>query len=230
MPTLTGVSIYRCNGSGAADEEGTFICFAATAAYADCGGENSVTLTAAYKPVTQSLWTNDSAIVSGEASVLGSGAVSTSMSYNARIIAADKLGNKAIYNVTISTAEAAFNIRDGGQGAAFGKYSEENDLLDCDWRFRARGGIYGMSIYDGEETEHGMMGSNRVYQRTLVGSVTANTPTVVGTVADFGILLYANGAAGNATPQNISVDSQGNVSVTAPASGTAYVTIVYTKE
>ena len=35
----------------------------------------------------------------------------------------------------------AFHIRDGGQGAGFGKYAEEDNLLDVAWNVRSRGCI-----------------------------------------------------------------------------------------
>lgn len=230
LPTLSDISIYRCNGDGVAEDEGTNIYFKATCNFAPCGGSNEVHMTAAYKLVRDPNYANETDINSGEGYVKGDGAVANTKTYNARIRAVDTIGNEAVYSVVISTANVAFHLRERGKGAAFGKYAEEDDLLDCAWRFRARGGIYGISIYNNSEAERGMMGSTRVYQRTLMGSVTANVPTVIGTVADFGSLLYASGAAGNVSLQKVSVDSQGNISVTAAASGTAYVTIVYTKE
>ena len=229
-PNMSGISIYRCNAAGTADEEGTFLYFKADCSYADCGGANVLTIKAGYKPVGQSLWTNDTDIVSGEASILGAGALSTTTSYNARIIARDSLGNQASYMVVISTAEAALNLRNGGKGAAFGKYAEEDDLLDCDWRFRARGGIYGVSIYTGPETEHGAWNGSKVYQRVLTGDVVASTATSLGTIEGFTALVFAHGAAGNTALQSISVNESGEVFVTSLVSGAAHVIIAYTKE
>lgn len=230
IPTLTDISIYRCDSNGNADDAGTNLYFKAACNYADCGGENNVSIKVAYKLVMQGVWTNDTDIISGVASILGSGALSPTASYNARIVATDRLGGKVLYSTTVSTADAAFNLKDGGKGGAFGKYAEEDDLLDCNWRFRARGGICGSSIYTDAEDEHGVMGSTKVYQRMFSKAVEGGTATLVGTIAGFKALIFAHGAAGNSALQSVSVDDSGNVYATSLISGEAYVIIGYTKE
>lgn len=230
-PTLSGVQIYRCNSAGAADEAGTFLYFKATANISSLAGQNTSTINASYKPVSNSLWTNSTTITSGVGSILGAGAISTTTTYNARIVLTDRLGKTASIEVVISTADAAFNIKRGGKGASFGKYAEEDDLLDCDWRFRARGGVYGISLYSTSEVEHGVWtDGKKVYMRVLTGNVSANTAASIGTISGFKKLIAAHGAAGNAAITTISVNSSGVVTVTAPASGAAHVIIMYTKE
>ena len=229
--TLTDISIYRCDSTGAASELGTFLYFKARANYSSCGGQNAVTLTAAYKPASNSIWTNNTAIGNTEGSILGAGALSAATSYNARIFAKDTLGRTASFEVVISTAEAAFNLKDGGKGGAFGKYAEEDDLLDCDWRFRARGGIYGVTLYSAEETEHGVwIDGSKAYMRVLTGNVSAGTASAVGTIAGFKQLISAQGAVNGNALSAVSVGTGGSVVVTAPASGTAHVILIYTKE
>lgn len=229
-PTLTGVSIYRCNSNGAADDLGTFLYFAATAGISSCGGENTAVLTAAYKPVVNSVWTNSTSIASGEASVLGAGAISTTTSYDARITVQDRLGNKTDFSALISTADAALHIKQGGRGAAFGKYAEEDDLLDCDWRLRARGGIYGISLYSHAEAEHGVwVDGEKLYMRVLTGEISAGT-SAIGSIEGFGQLIAAYGTAGNAALTGVSVDASGGVQVTSPVGGTANAIVIYKKE
>lgn len=228
--TLTGISIFRCDSTGAASELGTFLYFKARANFSSCGGQNAVTITAAYKPVSNSMWTNSTTIGNNEAGVLGAGTLSTATSYNARIFAKDTLGRTATYEVIISTAEVAFNLKDGGKGGAFGKYAEEDDLLDCDWRFRARGGIYGVTIYSTEETEHGVwIDGSKAYMRVLTGGVTANTESTIGTVAGLKTLISAHGAVNGSALTAVSA-AGGSIKVTAPASGIANVILIYTKE
>lgn len=230
-PTLSGVQIFRCNSSGNADDAGTFLYFKATANISGCGGQNTATVNASYKPVSNSIWTNSTNITSGVASILGAGAISSTTTYNARIVLTDKLGKTASFEVVISTADATFNLKKGGKGGAFGKYAEEDDLLDVDWRFRARGGIYGVSLYSTNEVEHGVWtDGKKVYSRVLSGNVNANTATTIGTISGFKKLIAAYGAAGNAAITSVSVNSSGGVSVTAPAGGAAHVIILYTKE
>lgn len=230
-PTISKISIYRCNSAGVEDDLGTFLYFEATANISSCAGQNTETVNAAYKPTTNSYWSNVTAIASGVGSVLGAGALSTTTSYNAKITVTDRLGKSASFETVISTADVAFNIKKGGKGASFGKYAEEDDLLDVDWRFRARGGIYGVTLYATIEHEHGAwINGDKAYSRVITGEVIANTATTIGTIGKFKNLIAAYGAVGNATFTSVSVDNSGGVSVTAPATGAAHVIIMYTKE
>lgn len=141
-PVLSGISVYRCDASGSPDDAGAHLYFKATCAHAPCGGENTLSLKAAYKPAANTAWTGENSLTSGVQSILGGGSISSTMSYNARIRAVDRLGNAVEYNALIGTADVAFNIRPGGKGAAFGKYAEKDDALDLgDWA------IYAANIY-----------------------------------------------------------------------------------
>ena len=137
-PTLSGVSIYRSNSGGAASETGGYIALKATAAYTALGGKNALTLRGRYRPVGGS-WSAWTAMTSGTRLLLG-GALSATASYEAQIQATDTVGNTASYAAIIPTASVAFNLKEGGKGAAFGKYAEGNGLeLAADWGFRRDG-------------------------------------------------------------------------------------------
>lgn len=135
-PTLSGISIYRCDSAGVASDAGAYIFFKATGAYSGLSGENTMTMKCAYRAVGANAWT-ESAITSGVQSIVG-GSLSSTASYEARITAVDRLGNSAEFNALISTAEVAFHIKPGGRGAAFGKYAEHDNALDLgDWKLIA---------------------------------------------------------------------------------------------
>ena len=135
-PTLSGISIYRCDSAGVASDTGAYIFFKATGAYSGLSGQNSMTMKCAYRAVGANAWT-ESTITSGVQSIVG-GSLSSTASYEARITAVDRLGNSAEFNALISTAEVAFHIKPGGRGAAFGKYAEHDNALDLgDWKLIA---------------------------------------------------------------------------------------------
>lgn len=142
-PTLSNISIYRCNSKGEADDTGTFLYFKAKANIAPCGGENGVWMSAYWKTTTQSAFGNQTALQNDTGSVLGSGALSTTTSYNARILIRDYLNNTASFEVLIPTSDASFNIKPGGKGAAFGKYAQKDNLLDVEWDIHSDGAISG---------------------------------------------------------------------------------------
>lgn len=136
-PALKGISVYRCDSSGAEDESGAYIYFKATAVTASLAGQNTLSLKAAYRQAGSTAWTNETALTSGTGRVLG-GSLSSTVSYEARITATDRLGNKAEFFTMIGTADVALNIMPGGKGAAFGKYAEHENALDIgDWKLIA---------------------------------------------------------------------------------------------
>ena len=142
-PTLSGISIYRCNSKGEMDDAGTFLYFKAKANIAPCGGENGVWMSAYWKTTTQPAFGNQTALQNDAGSVLGSGMLSTTTSYNARILIRDYLNNTASFEILIPTADASFNIKKGGKGAAFGKYAQKDGVLDVEWDIHSDGAISG---------------------------------------------------------------------------------------
>lgn len=142
-PTLSNISIYRCNSKGEMDDAGTFLYFKAKANIAPCGSENGVWMSAYWKTTAQPEFENRTALQNDAGSVLGSGMLSTTTSYNARILIRDYLNNTASFEILIPTADASFNIKKGGKGAAFGKYAQKDGLLDVEWDIHSDGAISG---------------------------------------------------------------------------------------
>lgn len=131
-PTLTGVQIYRSDDAMLPANTGLHIAGVATVKYSDCGGENTYTLKGYWRAVGSS-WSAGLAMTSGKAAlVTGSVDILTTASYEAKIEITDKLGNTASFSAVIPTADVAFQLRPGGKGAAFGKYSEK-EALECAW-------------------------------------------------------------------------------------------------
>lgn len=59
---------------------------------------------------------------------------SISTSYTVQLIIDDDLSeNTPPYVFNIPTANTDFHLREGGNGGAFGKYSEKDGVLECDW-------------------------------------------------------------------------------------------------
>lgn len=133
-PTITDASVYRCDDALLAADDGKHIAALATAGCTGLDGENTVTLTAAYKALDAADYGTETPLQSGAAGmVTGSADVDTMQSYMVRLTATDKLGNSAVYTRTVPTKAVTFHLKSGGKGAAFGKYAETEDLLDCQW-------------------------------------------------------------------------------------------------
>lgn len=136
-PALSDVALYRADEDGTANRAGLCIYARAKLTWSDIGGRNPCSLTGYFRLQSGSYPAAGTAMESG-AGILLTNAAAVTSTYVAKIEARDSLGNDAAYEATIPTDNVAFHIRDGGQGAGFGKYAEEDDLLDVAWSGRVR--------------------------------------------------------------------------------------------
>lgn len=174
-PTLSGVSIYRSNSGGTASETGGYIALRATAAHTALDGANTVTMQGRYRPVNGA-WSAWTAMTSGTRLLLGGGALSSTSSYEAQIQATDTVGNTASYAAIIPTASVTFNLKAGGNGAAFGKYAETEKALElaAGWKL-----MFGSTPFGGSYGELLNIPGGIVRSQYLAGAATyANGATI----------------------------------------------------
>ena len=127
-PKLSGISVMRCQSNGTADSNGDYLKVCASAACAVVDGRNGVSLTVRIRPVGGT-WGGAITLTSGVAKVLRA---SASAVYEAEFSAVDTLGTVKTVTAMSGTAAVAFHLREGGQGAAFGKKATSNGL-HCGW-------------------------------------------------------------------------------------------------
>ena len=140
-PALTGAMLYRADGDGAASDSGTHIAGRATANYYPIGGENAATIRGYWKAVGGSYGSGE-ALSSGVTGIIsGSAVISTDRSYVAKLVITDSLGNTAEFEDSIPTERVAFHLKEGGNGAAFGKVAETEYALELaeDWELKVKG-------------------------------------------------------------------------------------------
>mgnify|MGYP000421080288 CR=1 FL=1 len=140
-PALTGAMLYRADGDGAASDSGTHIAGRATANYYPSGGENSATSRGYWRAVGGSYGSGE-ALSSGVTGIIsGSAVISTDRSYVAKLVITDSLGNTAEFEDSIPTERVAFHLKEGGNGAAFGKVAETEYVLELaeDWELKVKG-------------------------------------------------------------------------------------------
>lgn len=140
-PTISSSSIFRSNASGTADSSGAYISVKASTSVSSVNGLNSGTLRTRYRPSGGS-WSGWTTLTPGTASVIG-GALSPTTTYIVAIELTDTMGNTATTQATIPTESVTFNLLEGGNGAAFGKYAETDHTLELasNWRLNPGGGI-----------------------------------------------------------------------------------------
>lgn len=135
-PNISNAAAYRCDGSGNADEAGTNVRITLTAHISSVGGKNSAKLQYRYRQAGDSYtdWTD---FASGE---ILSG-FDTAKSYELELRAVDSLGQNKTAAFFIPTESVWLSGRDRGNGAAFGKYAEADNLFDVAWNSRFRGEV-----------------------------------------------------------------------------------------
>lgn len=147
-PTIAQLSAQRCDASGNFKNEGTYIRVqGAFAPGASIGGHNRVTTVCRYRQIGGS-WSGNTAVA--DAGTVIGGSILATKTYEAEITVTDAVGGSKTVSLIIPTAEVAFHLREGGKGAAFGKYAEK-DGLECTWDADFQGDVQ----IDGELTVGG---------------------------------------------------------------------------
>lgn len=132
-PTITDITVYRSNSSGTRDvNNGKYIAVRATAGCYGYSGKNQVTLTAAYKPNGGS-YVQPITIPSNTLTVINSSQIDLERSYIVKFVATDTIGTSVTTERTVGTRQITFHLREGGDGAGFGKYSETANKFECAW-------------------------------------------------------------------------------------------------
>lgn len=129
-PTANGVRVYRSTINGNQSDSGLYIAVTATSSFSPCDGNNSlVAFNVAYKERGAAEYGTPQNLTSGVKLVIGNGEISAAHSYSVRITVQDELTTTTIDSV-VATQRATFNAKIGGLGFAFGKYSEQDYMLE----------------------------------------------------------------------------------------------------
>lgn len=137
-PALVGAALYRADGEGAAADSGAHIAGLATAKFSSIGGRNTATIKGYWKSVGGSYGEGVTLPFGAVGLVTGDVEIAGDRSYTAKIVVTDSLGNSTEFEENIPTEQVAFHLKEGGQGAAFGKAAEQDELLDVAWDARFR--------------------------------------------------------------------------------------------
>lgn len=198
-PNITGFNVIRCNSSGTADDNGTYLKIWTTYTYSTLGGKNTLTTKAEFKKTSASTWTNAGAIASGNSIITGSNGIATDSSYDVRFTITDNFSpiSKAM---VVPTAFVTMDFKKGGKGIAFGKVSETNNLLDIGMNTK----ISGTTTFDGD-----------IKMESPDGTYTANFIKRFGANDEYGmgIAIQSGGkmAIGGGESANTFLSSDGNL-------------------
>lgn len=170
LPTggYNSIICARCDESGNLSESGTYLKISVKREYSKVmSGDtqlNKCTLYYRYKSANATTFGTYNTLLAGDAEadyttlITKQEIFEIDMSYLVQIRAEDTVGEITTITFAIPTAFVAFHLKEGGKGAAFGKYAITDNLLECDWDARFNGkvslqehDIVDVVIEDGEE-------------------------------------------------------------------------------
>lgn len=129
-PKITSWSVIRCNSSGTAQADGTYVKCTYNASIASLGSKNAKAYTIrTYQGSTQTASAN---LSNTNYSISGSviyGGYATDKSYVVQLEVKDSFST-TIQKVAVGTAYMTMDFKKGGKGVAFGKVAETDNLLD----------------------------------------------------------------------------------------------------
>ena len=139
-PSLTITDVYRCLSDGTRDNNGTYFAAAFSENHSPVGDNNVKSVTVSFKTF-KGTWSLPVPAATSPV-VFGDGNILISQSYDIKMCISDSITTepKTVYR-SVSSSYIPFNIRSGGKGAAFGKYAENEDVLESDWVINARKGL-----------------------------------------------------------------------------------------
>ena len=135
------LELFRCDSTGAVDKYGENLYVKYKTHFSSVNGQNFCNVTAQYK-TTQAESFCEPVALSSEIDILGGGQISVSNSYTVRFTVSDALSSESHTVIrTVSSGNIPFNIKSGGTGAAFGKFSERDNELSLGWNLSVDGNV-----------------------------------------------------------------------------------------
>lgn len=140
-PSAQILRLLRCNEDGVADTYGSYLFTEYALKFSSVNSKNTCRITAKYKTASDADYSEEQELTTTSA-VFGGGNISVNNSVEVCYTVCDSIsqaGTKILRSV--SSANIPFNIRNGGKGAAFGKFAEnENELLVA-WNLSVDGDV-----------------------------------------------------------------------------------------
>lgn len=138
-PVIVSSYAYRSDANGNRKDDGTYIAyFSNVKTDYTCGGHNTVVAEHRYRP-TNGAWDSwyghniNQQILSADWTI--------TQSYQLEIRVRDSLGGTKSVTYTIPTASVAFNIKEGGKGAALFGYAQEDGVFEVNGKLKTTDGL-----------------------------------------------------------------------------------------
>lgn len=149
-PKIRSLTVYRCDSTGKAADDGTYLALSYDYSVASVGGKNTAAVSVKYKQSTATDYSStllELAALSGNTTVKPkSPTFSADYSYNFQMTVEDWFGAEAISVATLPSDIVILDIKANGLGIGLGKTAEQ-DGIDFGWdivgRIKSLGGMAG---------------------------------------------------------------------------------------
>lgn len=156
------------------------------------------------KAASASSWSSVGAITNG---VRFGGSYSFNATYDARVRITDALGSSSLYIVSIPSAAWVMKFRPNGNGVAFGKAAESDNVFEVAWKAKFNSGVEGITASEIGAMPQGdtisLQKSDSVFSTQIIAqAVTSNISLILPThsgyirTIDAGFELPATGEEG----------------------------------
>ena len=137
-PGVAVCDVYRCDADGNRKKAGTYFAVEINASYSAITG-NTLSITVRYKKQSESNYGTAANVTNNGKTVIGSGNIGASTTYDVLVTVADKYNSLSIQR-TLSTKSVLQSFKRSA-GAAIGKVAELANWLDVAWDTRIRGNL-----------------------------------------------------------------------------------------
>lgn len=152
-PSINVRQLLRCASDGTVDTSGENLLLDYVIGYSDVKTKNSYKLKIKYRASDYAVFSDEINIVDKPA-VFGESNIKNNKSYVVTINVSDEINKSGIDVVRfVPDGDVPFNIRRGGKGAAFGKYSEKENELSVKWNLSVDGDVDFKGKLNYEEVE-----------------------------------------------------------------------------
>lgn len=203
VPAIGSVSVQRCDVNGNLTENGTYAKYTVNSTFANVGGKNTRTITAAYSSDNGSTYSSVTTIqattdtASSKTGTYGGGAFSISSNYIIKFIITDSYGATSFVTKPLISAQRPLNISANGKGVAIGKMSTVSasgsaGKFECGWD----------ASFDKAVNTTGNLtvgGTANVSGAASVGSLSVNGKTLLNLIYPIGSLYMS---VNNVSPQS----------------------------
>ena len=123
-PGIENSTVYRCDSSGSASEEGTYVYISGTLTYASLNNRHGASATIQYRKVGEEYWSTAETLRPGNPHCGGN--LDVDNSYELLLTITDSIGTESQFTTQLPTSYSTLEFRKGGKGIAIGKASEKD--------------------------------------------------------------------------------------------------------